>query len=80
MNYQSVSPVKDCEVTVHIAASILIFWVGPLLTEAELKSTPWRAWRGVVYKQASYLMLTGDATAALQSTSLSHIYPKRKKL
>lgn len=37
MNDQSVSPVKDCEVTVHSAASILRFWVGPLLTEAELR-------------------------------------------
>lgn len=37
MNDQSVSRVKDCEVTVHIAASILRFWAGPLLTEAELR-------------------------------------------
>lgn len=51
MDDQSVSPVEDCEVTVCIAASILRFWVGPLLTEAELPCTEWR---GVLYKETSY--------------------------
>lgn len=70
MDDQSVSPVEDCEVTIHIAARILRFWVGPLLTEAELKSVPCTAWRGMLYKETGYLMLMGNATAALQPTSL----------